>query len=96
MECMKNSVKPVEVVVEVWMNLLFKNLIEASNLVSFICLALVPIFSVFVAKISRASIAEQVYRRFNDPFSLYGSYSGSFYFCILYFPSFVPIYICVK
>lgn len=91
MECMENSVKPVEVVVEVWMILLFKNLIEASNLVSFICLSLVPIFLVSVATISRASIAEEVYRRFDDPFSLYGSYNGSFYFCILYFPSLVPI-----
>lgn len=91
MECMENSVKPVEVVVKVWMILLFKNLIEASNLVSFICLSLVPIFLVSIATISRASIAEEVYRRFDDPFSLYGSYSGSFYFCILYFPSLVPI-----
>lgn len=91
MECMENSVKPVEVVVEVWMILLFKNLIKASNLVSFICLSLVPIFLVSVATISRASIAEEVYRRFDDPFFLYGSYSGSFYFCILYFASLVPI-----
>lgn len=63
-----NAWKTGEVVVEVWTILLFKDFMEASNLVSFICLALVPSFLVPAATISRASIAEEVYGRFDDPF----------------------------